>query len=40
MADFGINVDPGEVGLDAQRLRRIDTHSAGTSTTGGSRAGR
>ncbi|HYO74238.1 MAG TPA: serine hydrolase domain-containing protein [Archangium sp.] len=26
MADFGINVDPGEVGLDAQRLRRIDTH--------------
>ncbi|MFP2925044.1 serine hydrolase domain-containing protein [Pyxidicoccus sp. 3LG] len=26
MADFGIDVDPGEVGLDAQRLRRIDTH--------------
>ncbi|HZI06961.1 MAG TPA: serine hydrolase, partial [Archangium sp.] len=26
MADFGINVEPGEVGLDAQRLRRIDTH--------------
>jgi CubicO group peptidase (beta-lactamase class C family) len=26
MADFDINVDPGEVGLDAQRLRRIDTH--------------
>lgn len=26
MADFGINVDPSEVGLDAQRLRRIDTH--------------
>ncbi|HZI13275.1 MAG TPA: serine hydrolase domain-containing protein [Myxococcus sp.] len=28
MADFGINVDPGEVGLDAQRLRRIDAHFA------------
>jgi CubicO group peptidase (beta-lactamase class C family) len=26
MADFGIDVDPGEVGLDARRLRRIDTH--------------
>jgi CubicO group peptidase (beta-lactamase class C family) len=26
MADFSINVDPAEVGLDAQRLRRIDTH--------------
>ncbi|QRO02168.1 beta-lactamase family protein [Archangium violaceum] len=26
MADFGIDVDPGEVGLDTQRLRRIDTH--------------
>ncbi len=26
MADFSIDVDPGEVGLDAQRLRRIDTH--------------
>jgi CubicO group peptidase (beta-lactamase class C family) len=26
MTDFGINADPGEVGLDAQRLRRIDTH--------------
>ncbi len=26
MVEFGINVDPGEVGLDAQRLRRIDTH--------------
>jgi CubicO group peptidase (beta-lactamase class C family) len=26
MADFGIDVDPGEVGLDAQRLERIDTH--------------
>lgn len=26
MADFGINVDPGEVGLDARRLRRIDSH--------------
>src|SRR3954447_25866643 len=26
MADFGIDVDPGEVGLDPQRLRRIDTH--------------
>ncbi len=25
MADFGIDVDPGEVGLDAQRLRRIDS---------------
>ncbi|HZH79430.1 MAG TPA: serine hydrolase domain-containing protein [Archangium sp.] len=26
MVGFGIDVDPGEVGLDAQRLRRIDTH--------------
>lgn len=26
MADFGIDVDPGEVGLDVQRLQRIDTH--------------
>ena len=26
MADFGIDVDPGEVGLDDQRLARIDTH--------------
>ena len=26
MADFGIDVDPGEVGLDPQRLARIDTH--------------
>lgn len=26
MADFGIDVDPGEVGLDAGRLRRIDAH--------------
>jgi len=26
MADFGIDVDPGEVGLDGQRLARIDTH--------------
>ncbi len=26
MADFGIDVDPGEVGLDPQRLGRIDTH--------------
>lgn len=26
MADFGINVDPGEAGMDAQRLQRIDTH--------------
>jgi CubicO group peptidase (beta-lactamase class C family) len=26
MADFGIDVDPGEVGLDEQRLARIDTH--------------
>ncbi|WNG28565.1 beta-lactamase family protein [Cystobacter fuscus] len=23
---FGVDVDPGEVGLDARRLRRIDTH--------------
>jgi CubicO group peptidase (beta-lactamase class C family) len=26
MADFGIDIDPGEVGLDEQRLGRIDTH--------------
>ncbi|MFL5349954.1 MAG: serine hydrolase domain-containing protein [Hyalangium sp.] len=26
MAEFGIDVDPGEAGLDARRLRRIDTH--------------
>jgi CubicO group peptidase (beta-lactamase class C family) len=26
MADFGIDVDPGEVGLDEQRLQRIDGH--------------
>ena len=26
MADFGIDVDSGEVGLDEQRLQRIDTH--------------
>src|SRR4051794_22419735 len=26
MADFGVDVDPGEVGLDAQRLQRIDDH--------------
>ena len=26
MADFGIDVDPSEVGLDDQRLQRIDTH--------------
>jgi CubicO group peptidase (beta-lactamase class C family) len=26
MADFGIDVDPGEIGLDPQRLARIDTH--------------
>src|SRR4051812_11746469 len=26
MADFGIDVDPGEVGLDDQRLQRVDTH--------------
>jgi CubicO group peptidase (beta-lactamase class C family) len=26
MADFGIDVDPGEIGLDEQRLGRIDTH--------------
>src|SRR3954454_18245050 len=29
MADFGIDVDPGEVGLDEQRLQRIDTHFRG-----------
>jgi CubicO group peptidase (beta-lactamase class C family) len=26
MADFGVDVDPGEVGLDEHRLTRIDTH--------------
>jgi CubicO group peptidase (beta-lactamase class C family) len=26
MADFGINVDPGEAGMDARRLQRIDAH--------------
>jgi CubicO group peptidase (beta-lactamase class C family) len=26
MADFGVDVDPAEVGFDAQRLARIDTH--------------
>ena len=26
MADFGIDVDPGSVGFDEQRLQRIDTH--------------
>jgi CubicO group peptidase (beta-lactamase class C family) len=26
MADFGIDVDPAEVGFDVQRLQRIDTH--------------
>ena len=26
MADFGIDVDAGEVGLDEQRLQRIDSH--------------
>lgn len=26
MADFGVDVDPGEVGLDAQRLDRIEEH--------------
>jgi CubicO group peptidase (beta-lactamase class C family) len=26
MADFGVDVDPGEVGLDPQRLERIDAH--------------
>jgi CubicO group peptidase (beta-lactamase class C family) len=26
MADFGIDVDPGEVGFDEQRLQRIDSH--------------
>jgi CubicO group peptidase (beta-lactamase class C family) len=29
MADFGIDVDPGEVGLDEQRLARIDAHFRG-----------
>jgi CubicO group peptidase (beta-lactamase class C family) len=28
MTDFGINVDPGEVGIDAARLARIDRHFA------------
>jgi CubicO group peptidase (beta-lactamase class C family) len=28
MSDFGINVDPDEVGLDASRLARIDAHFA------------
>ena len=26
MADFGVDVDPGEVGLDETRLQRIDAH--------------
>jgi CubicO group peptidase (beta-lactamase class C family) len=26
MADFGIDIDPAEVGFDAQRLTRIDSH--------------
>src|SRR5438270_3442337 len=26
MADFGIDVDPAEIGFDEQRLQRIDTH--------------
>src|SRR3954454_3675292 len=26
MADFGVDVDPGEVGLDESRLQRIDAH--------------
>ena len=29
MADFGVDVDPGEVGLDEQRLARIDGHFKG-----------
>jgi CubicO group peptidase (beta-lactamase class C family) len=29
MADFGIDVDPGEVGLDEHRLARIDAHFKG-----------
>ena len=29
MTDFGINVDPAEVGIDAARLARIDEHFAG-----------
>ena len=29
MADFGIDVDPGEVGLDEDRLARIDAHFKG-----------
>jgi CubicO group peptidase (beta-lactamase class C family) len=28
MSDFGVNVDPDEVGLDASRLARIDAHFA------------
>jgi CubicO group peptidase (beta-lactamase class C family) len=26
MADFGIDVDPGDIGFDEQRLQRIDSH--------------
>jgi CubicO group peptidase (beta-lactamase class C family) len=29
MADFGVDVDPGEVGLDESRLARIDAHFKG-----------
>ena len=29
MADFGVDIDPGEVGLDEQRLARIDAHFKG-----------
>src|SRR3954468_17290628 len=29
MADFGIDIDPADVGLDRQRLNRIDTHLRG-----------
>jgi CubicO group peptidase (beta-lactamase class C family) len=28
VTDFGVNVDPGEVGLDLERLARIDAHFA------------
>src|SRR5436305_3576265 len=28
MADFGVDVDPAEVGFDAARLSRIDNHFA------------